>query len=256
MNIFDNYAEFYDLFYHDKNYQAEANYVDGLIKKYSSGARSIFEMGSGTGTHALLLAEMGYQVYGIDISERMVEMANQRLAVSTSLSNKIKFDLGDIRSTRLNKKFDVVISLFHVFSYQTKNEDLVNSIETASQHLNKDGLLIFDCWYGPAVLTNQPEVRIKRVESNDYLITRISEPKHNLNENIIDVYFDVFVQDKKNKQIGEFKEVHSMRYFFKPELEIMLKQQGFELLDLEEWITGKTPNKDSWGVCFVCRKIK
>jgi SAM-dependent methyltransferase len=254
MNIFDNYAEFYDLIYHDKDYQGESNYIDGLIKKYLIDAKSILELGCGTGRHALLLAEKGYHVCGVDVSEKMVEKAKLRLEKINSLKDKVNFLPADIRTVRLNKKFDVAISLYHVFSYQTKNSDLIGTLDAAALHLNKNGLLIFDCWYGPAVMVNLPEVRVRRVESNEYLITRVSEPKNHFNENVVDVHFDVFVQDKKSKQISEFKEVHNMRYFFKPELEHMFEASGFEFLSAQEWLTGGAVSEKTWGVCFVARK--
>lgn len=256
MNIFDKYADFYDLLYKDKNYKKEVDYICSLIKKYSSSAKTILELGCGTGIHGIFFAQSGYDVNGVDISEKMVEKANQKLESFPDLKGKISFLQEDIRSFRLNKKFDVAVSLFHVFSYQVRNEDLKNTFEAAAFHLNENGLLIFDCWYGPAVLIKQPTVCIKRAEDEDYLITRISEPKMNLDENAVEVKFQIFVQEKDSGQIDEFKELHNMRYLFKPELELMLEQVGFKILKLEEWVTGRTPNEDSWGTCFICRKIK
>jgi hypothetical protein len=57
-------------------------------------------------------------------------------------------------------------TIFHVFSYQTTNGDLVAALTTAKEHLNPDGILIFDCWYGPAVLSNKPTIRVKTIEDD------------------------------------------------------------------------------------------
>ena len=54
--IFADYARYYDLLYRDKDYAAAAEYVAGLIRKFHPSARSILELGSGTGIHAGLLA--------------------------------------------------------------------------------------------------------------------------------------------------------------------------------------------------------
>jgi hypothetical protein len=45
-----------------------------------------------------------------------------------------------------------------------------------------------------------------------------------------------------------------MRYLFKPEVAMMLKLAGLELIHGEEWLTGKVPGFDTWGVCFVARR--
>ena len=55
--VFDAYAAYYDLLYKDKDYAGETEYVHRLIQRFNPGAKSILELGSGTGKHARLLAE-------------------------------------------------------------------------------------------------------------------------------------------------------------------------------------------------------
>jgi hypothetical protein len=45
-----------------------------------------------------------------------------------------------------------------------------------------------------------------------------------------------------------------MRYFFKPEIELLLTKYGFELLHSEEWMTGKPLGFDTWGACWILKK--
>src|SRR4051794_24460513 len=72
---FRRYAAFYDLLYHDKDYEAEAHYVARNLRGARPDARSILELGSGTGRHGRLLAGMGFDVYGIERSAEMVAVA-------------------------------------------------------------------------------------------------------------------------------------------------------------------------------------
>ena len=104
-------------------------------------------MGCGTGNHAICLYDKGYQIAGIDNSAANIKKA---LSKVTSLDQKkpdLVFKKADIRNARLNRSFDIVISLFHVMSYQTTNDDLKAAFQTAKRHLNKGGIFIFDCWY-------------------------------------------------------------------------------------------------------------
>jgi len=252
--VFADYARYYDLLYRDKDYAAEAEYVTSLIRKFHPSARSILELGSGTGIHASLLAEKGYEVTGIDLSLDMVNIARSNVEATlqpSTLNLQPIFLEGDIRDIRLKKRFDAVIALFHVISYQTTNEDVTAAFETARQHLNSGGIFIFDVWYGPAVLTVRPSVRIKRVADDQTEVTRLAEPVLYPNENQVDVHYHVFVRDLATQAVVELKETHAMRYFFKLEIERIADKAGFQCLHVEEWLTGRAIGCDTWGVCFV-----
>ncbi len=173
--------------------------------------------------------------------------------MSAAMHGRLTFSPGDIREIRLNKRFDAVIALFHVISYQTTNEDVTAAFETARQHLNPGGVFIFDIWYGPAVLTERPSVRIKRMADDQTEITRLAEPVLHPNENWVDVHYHVFVRNRATQAVAELKETHAMRYFFKPEIELIATHAGFQCLHAEEWLTGKAIGCDTWGVCFVLR---
>ncbi|MBD3272743.1 methyltransferase domain-containing protein [Candidatus Dependentiae bacterium] len=254
MQVFKDYAKYYDLLYKDKDYEKETEYINSLIKENLSDAKSILELGSGTGKHAILLCQKEYNLVGIDFSSKMVDIAKQRL-LKEELKTNIEFFVADVRKAKLNKKFDVALSLFHVVSYMLTKNDLINMFKTVYNHLNTNGLFIFDCWYGPAVLSNKPEKRVKKLE-NDYLkLKRFANPVHHINDNIVDVEYNIFLQEKNSPNSFSFKEIHKMRYLFKPELKVLLELTGLKIIKSEEWLTGKSLNQNTWGACFICKKI-
>jgi len=69
MSVFKDYAAYYDLLYKDKDYPSECLYIHQLIPQYVSGANSVLNIRCGTGNHDFLLANLGYQVSGIDFSD-------------------------------------------------------------------------------------------------------------------------------------------------------------------------------------------
>ena len=227
--VFDEYARYYDLLYQDKDYQAEADYVAALIRRFHPDAQSILELGSGTGKHARLLADRGYKVHGIERSPEMLAKSLEALAAvqKEPKAKRLSFSQGDIRTVRLPEQFDAVIALFHVISYQTTNEDVIAAFETARKHLKTGGIFIFDVWYGPAVLTERPTVRIKRMADDRTEITRLTEPVLHANENRVDVHYHVFVRDKTTEAVKELVETHGMRYYFKPENRTSCRTNGF-----------------------------
>jgi 2-polyprenyl-3-methyl-5-hydroxy-6-metoxy-1,4-benzoquinol methylase len=140
--VFEKYSNYYDLLYEDKEYHIETDYVYSLIHENLNKSRlsSILDLGCGTGKHDFIFAKKGIEVTGVDLSESMIDIAKKSLQ---SQQNTTDFHIGDVRNIRLNKTFNVVISLFHVASYQITNSDILGFFKTAYSHLNSDGIFIF-----------------------------------------------------------------------------------------------------------------
>lgn len=259
MSVFRNYARYYDLFYQGKSYDMEADFVNGILRKYYGDPRSILELGCGTGRHAEQLAMRGYQVHGVDRSPEMVGQAQERAAnLPSDLRSRLSFSLGDVRNHRTGTTYDTVLSLFHVVSYQNSNNDVISMFSTASEHLRggaDGGVFVFDCWYGPAVLSDRPHVRTKRMSDDKVDVFRIAEPVMHPNHNLVEVNYTVLIKDRAEKTVEEIHEKHTMRYFFLPELELMLHQAGFELLATQEWLSDRPLDFTTWLGTFVAKKI-
>ena len=114
--VFNAYSRYYDLLYRDKNYAGETAYISNLLSRHSIAKGDLLEFGSGTGKHGGLLAAQGYTVHGIERSADMVGAAE--------IAPGFTCQQGDIAHTRMGRQYDAVLSLFHVMSYQTSNEQL------------------------------------------------------------------------------------------------------------------------------------
>src|SRR5262249_55766444 len=148
---------------------------------------------------------------------------------------------------------DVVISLFHVVCYQTTNEALLGIFESARAALNPSGLFIFDFWHGPAVLTERPEVRVKRVTTASQELTRIAEPQLQVNSNVVDVKYTLIALDRKTGLAEEHVENHSVRYLFLPEIKLIAGYCGFEIVEVGEWLTGRSLHERCWSGYIVAQ---
>lgn len=250
MDTFQDYAYYYNAFYKDKDYLTEAKQVDTLIKTYGKEVHSIINYGCGTGKHDIELANLGYSCVGIDLSNTMIELAKKN---SMNVEPQIDFSVADIRTYEPTKKYDAVISLFHVMSYQNSNEDILAAFHSARKALNKGGLFLFDAWYGPGVLSDKPTVRVKEVEDEQYKLIRMARPVLHDERNVVDVCYEVLVIDKATSETKTINEVHSMRYFFRPELELLLKEAGFELVNNLDCNTLEKTDFNSWTSYFIAR---
>jgi len=255
--VFGAYSQYYDLLYRDKDYAAEVDYVCKLVERERPGSRSLLDLGCGTGRHDFLLAERGYQVTGIDLSSDMLQVADaerSRRLESVPRAEPPTFSQGDVRSVKLGRQFDVVISLFHVMSYQSTNDDLLAGLGTLHDHTRPGGLVLFDAWYGPAVLSERPAVRIKRLQGEACEVTRLAEPELHPNDNLVDVNYQIFINSRATQQTDVLRETHRMRYLFVPEVKLLLERVGLRLERACEFGSERPLGTGTWNALFVASR--
>lgn len=252
MKNFIEYAKYYDLIYQDKDYKKEADYVDSLIKRYSRKRnKTLLDVGCGTGGHAAWFVKKGYRVVGVDRSPEMISLAKEKL----SENNRAEFKVFDATKFSLPEQFDITVSLFHVMSYLIDNKRFLDSLANIHHQLKKDGLFIFDFWYGPAVLAQRPAKRIKEKSDALVMIRRFSTPQININENTVDTDFKSAVLNKHNGSTRIIRERHSLRYFFLPELYLMLGMSGFRVVKCLKWMSFQEElSENSWSGLIIAEK--
>jgi SAM-dependent methyltransferase len=252
---FREYGEYYDLLYRDKDYAGEVAYVTETLRHHGA-ASTILELGAGTGRHGALLAERGFRVVGIERSPSMLAAARRASAgLLPSGPGRFECEEGDIRTIRLPQKFDAVIALFHVVSYQVTNDDLARTFATAAHHLRPAGVFLFDLWHGPAVLRERPAVRMKYLEDERSRLWRVAEPSVDTQTGTVTVGYTILVSSKADARLSTVHEEHRMRYLFPTEIDMLAANAGLRIERCEEPVTGRPPSDATWGVAYVLRKL-
>ena len=249
------YADAYDLLYHDKNYAAECDLIERLFRTYGDGSvHSVLDLGCGTGNHAIPLAERGYEVVGVDRSESMIAHA-RRKAGGLSDGSSVALHQGDVRSIDLQRDFDAVLMMFAVLSYQLENADVIAALKTTRRHLRLGGLLIFDVWFGPAVLHQRPSQQVKVIPTPEGKILRVSSGELDIRHHVCTVHFHVWRLEGE-RLVAETKESHPIRYFFPRELDLFLECSGFAPIQLGAFPEfDQDPDEMTWNVLGVTRAI-
>lgn len=246
---FQDYSKYYDLLYKDKDYKGESDYVLRKLKEINPNIHSVLELGCGSGNHAQYLCNSGLDVTGIERSEDMIKEALKKNVKGFTPAQ------GDISTYSLGKRFDAAISLFHVISYLNKNDELIECFRTTHEHLNDNGIFLFDIWYTPAVLTQRPETRVRKLEDENVKITRIAQSSMNHESNVVNVNFEVFIENKLSNTFSTLEETHPMRHFSVNEIDLLAKLTGFKILEKEEFLSSQPASEKTWGVCFILQKI-
>jgi SAM-dependent methyltransferase len=244
-----DYAAAYDALYQDKDYTAECDLVERLFELYGDGpVRRVLDLGCGTGGHAIILAQRGFQVVGVDRAPDMLEHARAR-------SSLARFEPGDIGTIDLGETFDAALMMFAVLGYQVTNSEAEAALRTARHHLRPGGFLFSDFWYGPAVLAQRPSDRVKLSETTTGRIIRVAGGEFETWRDVVVVRYQMW-RIESDRVIAEVREQHVMRYFFVPELEMLLAEADFELVRVGAFPAfDDEPSERTWNVALVARAV-
>jgi SAM-dependent methyltransferase len=184
----------------------------------------------------------------------MLARVQEKLACSCN-KGQVFFQQGDIRSVDLGRQFDAALMMFAVLGYQLENADVLAALKTARQHLQVGGLLIFDVWYGPAVLHQRPSQRVKIMPTQEGRILRIASGDVDVPHHTCTVRYHIW-RLAGDHLLSETEEVHRMRYFFPLELQLFLECAGFTLIRLGAFPEFNTdPDETTWNVLGVVRAV-
>jgi cyclopropane fatty-acyl-phospholipid synthase-like methyltransferase len=136
----------YDIVYRHRD-EADARKLLELILRETgleSGSR-VLDMACGRGRHVRFLAEAGYRVTGVDLSENAIAVAKE-MARSTGLD--IQFEVGDMRDPVCDQCFAMVVNLFTSFGYFTQDEENAQAVLAMAKSLETGGWLVQDFMNG------------------------------------------------------------------------------------------------------------
>lgn len=240
-SAFGDYSRYYDLLYRDKDYAGEARFVDGLLGA-TTAARSLLDVGCGTGAHAREFALLGWRVSGVDVSAGMIAIAQQRTPPEAS----VEYVNARAADFLIDGCFSAAVSLFHVVSYQCEEDEAFRMFRNVRRHLEPGAKFLFDFWHGAGVALEPPRVRVRRIEDERLRVTRIAEPDCRPHECRIDVAYECIVEDRASGRVERLHELHRLRYFFLPELQFMLNRAGFSILETRAGLSELPLTAQSW----------
>lgn len=145
-------SDAYTLVY-DHRDEAEAEQLVDLIEHTVDPQPNahVADVGCGRGRHARILARRGYRVTGVDLSEESIAEA-RRQAASEGLSERISFQIGDMREPVCTGCADGVVNLFTSFGYFQADDENERAIRAMVTALRPGGWFVQDFLNAPLVV--------------------------------------------------------------------------------------------------------
>lgn len=166
-------SPYYHLLYDHRDEQEATEFIYRLIKKLHPIENSkMLDVACGMGRHSKVLAELGFDVVGIDLSE------NSIIEAKKSEQDNLHFFTHDMRLPFFINYFDFVFNFFTSFGYFKTNREHNNAIRTIAQGLKQNGTVIIDFLNVDYTEKNIEPHFVKQVEHTLFEIKKWQDEKH------------------------------------------------------------------------------
>ncbi|MCR8631793.1 class I SAM-dependent methyltransferase [Paenibacillus radicis (ex Xue et al. 2023)] len=252
-NKYKNTAHLYDL--------DPRNIVNDDINFYINYALringEILEIACGTGRVTLPLARAGYKITGIDLSEDMIAVLNEKLLKEEKGTRElVEVFIADMTNFDLGKKFPLIIIPFRAFQLLTEMDQQNSFFDRIKEHLTMDGIFIINTYK----LSGQLDDSWVRPEKEDWVV---EDPKSNTRvrrthiQRAIDVSKQInypeliYYVEEVSGRINKYVEKLAMKYYYEDQLRELLQLQGFKIEEELGYYDGRSINEGP-ELIFVC----
>lgn len=139
--VYHQFATVYDELMAHAPYAQWIEFTEEMLVKYNKSPTSIVDLGCGTGEITIRLADLGYEIKGVDYSIEMLSVAETK---ANEKGVSIQWIEQDIRYLSGFEHVDCCISYCDVLNYILTKQDLRQVFQHVYACLDRGGLFIFD----------------------------------------------------------------------------------------------------------------
>lgn len=222
MDCYKNFAHVYDELIHgDVDYKKWGNTILDICRDHNVEFESYLDLACGTGNLTEVIGKAFKQIWGVDLSEDMLWEADKKLRKTNIKAKLVKQDICNLQ---LNRKFDLITCCLDSTNYILEDKDLKKYFSGIREHLKENGIFIFDVnsYYKLAEIIGN-----NLFNYDDGEVVYIWE--NQFDNEIVDMYLTFFV--KNGEDYKRFDEEHSERAYRECEIETLLSECGFVIIN-------------------------
>ena len=247
VEMYEDFAEVYDRFMDETPYGEWADFVEETLKDAGIRDGLVLDLGCGTGSVTELLAKKGYDMIGVDLSDRMLDIAMEKRAAS---GLDILYLQQDMREFELYGTVRAVVSVCDSMNYILNEDELVQVFTLVNNYLDPGGIFLFDLktehYYkdltGDAVY-GQTEDDMSMIWENYYYE----------DERINEYHVTMFLREEDGRYRKE-EEMHYQRAYSVEEIISAMERAGLEFVAAYDNGTTNPVNEDSVRIYIVGRE--
>jgi SAM-dependent methyltransferase len=243
-----NFARFYDTIYHSLRDTVDNEYFQNEIQK--TGGK-ILEIGVGTGRLFMNALNKGADIYGLDISDSMIEVLCNKL----QKDKHYRISQQNIIDFSFDFKFDLVLAPFRVIMHLLDKDEQIKAINSVYDHLESNGRFIFDTFVpdlNQLIKGLDKKLDFEGEYAPGQKIRRFASTSPDLINQTIQVNFHMEWEENNELQHDDW--ILPLRFFFRYELEHLLERTKFEKYKIYGDYNESELNKDSKEFVIICQK--
>lgn len=227
MEQYTDFASVYDEFMDETPYEQWCENVLHVLKEFSIEDGLILELGCGTGSMTELLAAKGYDMIGVDYSEDMLNIAQNKKIAS---GHDILYLNQDMREFELYGTVRAVISICDSVNYLLEDEDLITCFKLVNNYLDPKGIFFFDF---NTDYKYETVIGDSVIAENRDDCSFIWENFYDVEEKINEYDLTIFVKEETGNgedMFRRFQETHLQRGYTLAEMKRFLESAGMEFI--------------------------
>ncbi|NLJ40740.1 MAG: class I SAM-dependent methyltransferase [Clostridiales bacterium] len=244
--MYEEFAYIYDMMMDGVDYPRWADYLEELFFHYKVSPDSILDLACGTGSMTINMAGRDYKTTGIDGSEDMLFVAQEK---ARKRGLRIPFICQDIRDIEIHKRVDAVLIVCDGLNYITSDEDLDKVFSNIHRILKPGGVLLFDIssYYKLSTVLGD-NILIE----DDHKISCLWQNSFDWEEDICTMDLTFFVRE--GSLYRRFDETHIQKAYRPSDIVDRLEKNDFVNINYYDFLTLDPPGSQSQRIQFAARR--
>lgn len=244
MEAYTSFAQVYDLFMDNVPYEEWADYLHEVLKSYEITNGLLLDLGCGTGKLTRQMAQLGYDMIGVDNSMEMLQIAKEQECTD------ILYLLQDMQEFELYGTVRAVYSACDSLNYILSEEDMLTVFRLVNNYLDPGGIFIFDMntSYKYEVLLAENTFAENR-EEGSFIWENYYDAESRINEYDLTLYIK-----EEGNQFSRYQETHYQKNYSLATIQRLLEEAGMEFVEAYDAYTNLSLHEESERMLIIARE--
>lgn len=247
---YDIFSSVYDILTENVEYEKIAHKICSLLHKNGVDGGLLLDLGCGTGTLSFLLEKNGYDVIGVDASEDMLIVANEKKYDENS---NTMFLCQKAEDLDLFGTIDCAISVLDTINHIDSLEKIEKAFSRVSLFMNMGGIFIFDI--------NTPFKHEKILSDNTFIYDMDEvycawQNSYNKETATTNIDLDFFIKNEDDDLYERYSESFSEYAYNTQDILNILEKCGFDIINTYDDYSDNPVNAETQRITVVAKKIK